>query len=283
MKLNSAYSLLVAAAATVALASCGSSDKTDDSKSAQPEIEISSESYDFDILSAKQAYKFTVDTTTYYLTLEANVQYPEKIGDYDIKNLQDTLGTFITGKRKAESIEDAMRTFLTNLDDIGPEGPVTAIDSVPASASEVNTYFSNVDVKLNEITPNMLTFNCIFQQYLGGVHPMYGCSPFTYLLAEGRIVDYQWLFNPGSEEAVTSQIRDAILAQTGLTDKELSDALLTTYLPIPETVYIEGGDIVFHYNPYAILPYVYGMIDAKVSPYLVTDQLTPAAKALLID
>ena len=283
MKLNSAYSLLVAAAATVALASCGSSDKTDDSKSAQPEIEISSESYDFDILSAKQAYKFTVDTTTYYLTLEANVQYPEKIGDYDIKNLQDTLGTFITGKRKAESIEDAMRTFLTNLDDIGPEGPVTAIDSVPASASEVNTYFSNVDVKLNEITPNMLTFNCIFQQYLGGVHPMYGCSPFTYLLAEGRIVDYQWLFNPGSEEAVTSQIRDAILAQTGLTDKELSDAMLTTYLPIPETVYIEGGDIVFHYNPYAILPYVYGMIDAKVSPYLVTDQLTPAAKALLID
>ena len=283
MKLNSAYSLLVAAAATVALASCGSSDKADESKSSQPEIEISSESYDFDILSAKQAYKFTVDTTTYYLTLEANVQYPEKIGDYDIKNLQDTLGTFITGKRKAEPIEDAMRTFLTNLDDIGPEGPVTAIDSVPASASEVNTYFSNVDVKLNEITPNMLTFNCIFQQYLGGVHPMYGCSPFTYLLAEGRIVDYQWLFNPGSEEAVTAQIRDAILAQTGLTDKELSDAMLTTYLPIPETVYIEGGDIVFHYNPYAILPYVYGMIDAKVSPYLVTDQLTPAAKALLID
>ena len=283
MKLNSAYSLLVAAAATVALASCGSSDKADDSKSSQPEIEISSESYDFDILSAKQAYKFTVDTTTYYLTLEANVQYPEKIGDYDIKNLQDTLGTFITGKRKAESIEDAMRTFLTNLDDLGPEGPVTAIDSVPASASEVNTYFSNVDVKLNEITPNMLTFNCIFQQYLGGVHPMYGCSPFTYLLAEGRIVDYQWLFVPGSEEAVTAQIRDAILAQTGLTDKELSDAMLTTYLPIPETVYIEGGDIVFHYNPYAILPYVYGMIDAKVSPYLVTDQLTPAAKALLID
>ena len=283
MKLNSAYSLLVAAAATVALASCGSSDKADDSKSTQPEIEISSESYDFDILSAKQAYKFTVDTTTYYLTLEANVQYPEKIGDYDIKNLQDTLGTFITGKRKAESIEDAMRTFLTNLDDIGPEGPVTAIDSVPASASEVNTYFSNVDVKLNEITPNMLTFNCIFQQYLGGVHPMYGCSPFTYLLAEGRIVDYQWLFNSGSEEAVTAQIRDAIIAQTGLTDKELSDAMLTTYLPIPETVYIEGGDIVFHYNPYAILPYVYGMIDAKVSPYLVTDQLTPAAKALLID
>ena len=176
-----------------------------------------------------------------------------------------------------------MRTFLTNLDDIGPEGPVTAIDSVPASASEVNTYFSNVDVKLNEITSNMLTFNCIFQQYLGGVHPMYGCSPFTYLLAEGRIVDYQWLFVPGSEEAVTAQIRDAILAQTGLTDKELSDAMLTTYLPIPETVYIEGGDIVFHYNPYAILPYVYGMIDAKVSPYLVTDQLTPAAKALLID
>ncbi|MBD5320136.1 MAG: DUF3298 and DUF4163 domain-containing protein [Bacteroides sp.] len=283
MKLNSAYSLLVAAAATVALASCGSSDKADDSKSSQPEIEISSESYDFDILSAKQAYKFTVDTTTYYLTLEANVQYPEKIGDYDIKNLQDTLGTFITGKRKAESIEDAMRTFLTNLDDIGPEGPVTAIDSVPASASEVNTYFSNVDVKLNEITPNMLTFNCIFQQYLGGVHPMYGCSPFTYLLAEGRIVDYQWLFVPGSEEVVTAQIRDAILAQTGLTDKELSDAMLTTFLPIPETVYIEGGDIVFHYNPYAILPYVYGMIDAKVSPYLVTDQLTPAAKALLID
>ena len=283
MKLNSAYSLLVAAAATVALASCGSSDKADDSKSAQPEIEISSESYDFDILSAKQAYKFTVDTTTYYLTLEANVQYPEKIGDYDIKNLQDTLGTFITGKRKAEPIEDAMRTFLTNLDDIGPEGPVTAIDSVPASASAVHTYYSNVDVKLNEITPNMLTFNCIFQQYLGGVHPMYGCSPFTYLLAEGRIVDYQWLFKPGSEEAVTAQIRDAIIAQTGLTDKELSDAMLTTYLPIPETVYIEGGDIVFHYNPYAILPYVYGMIDAKVSPYLVTDQLTPAAKALLID
>lgn len=283
MKPNSAYSLLVAAAATVALASCGSSDKSDESKSSQPEIEISSESYDFDILSAKQAYKFTVDTTTYYLTLEANVQYPEKIGDYDIKNLQDTLGTFITGKRKAESIEDAMRTFLTNLDDIGPEGPVTAIDSVPASASEVNTYFSNVDVKLNEITSDMLTFNCIFQQYLGGVHPMYGCSPFTYLLAEGRIVDYQWLFVPGSEEAVTAQIRDAILAQTGLTDKELSDAMLTTYLPIPETVFIEGGDIVFHYNPYAILPYVYGMIDAKVSPYLVTDQLTPAAKALLID
>ena len=283
MKLNSAYSLLVAAAATVALASCGSSDKADDSKSAQPEIEISSESYDFDILSAKQAYKFTVDTTTYYLTLEANVQYPEKIGDYDIKNLQDTLGTFITGKRKAESIEDAMRTFLTNLDDIGPEGPVTAIDSVPASASAVHTYYSNVDVKLNEITPNMLTFNCIFQQFLGGMHPMYGNTPFTYLLDEGRIVDYQWLFKPGSEEAVTAQIRDAIIAQTGLTDKELSDAMLTTYLPIPETVYIEGGDIVFLYNPDAILPYVYGMIDAKVSPYLVTDQLTPAAKALLID
>lgn len=48
-------------------------------------------------------------------------------------------------------------------------------------------------------------------------------------------------------------------------------------------MYVLNGMLVFHYNPYDILPYSYGTIDVDVAPYQVKDFLTPEATRMLID
>ena len=283
MRLTPVYLLLLAAALFGGMSSCNSNEKNrTPKKSSNPDVEIISETFDFDMLSARQLYLVKSDSLTYYMTLEANVQYPEEIGDFDLKHLKDTLGYFIDSKT-ASSIEEAITSFVSNpqIHDVGDS--YLRVDSIPSGFDQTMALYSNVDIKVQEITSDMLTFNCVYETYLGGAHPMYGSVPFTYLLESGDFVNYKWLFNPGSEEAVTAQIRNAIMMENDLTDEQFDSMLLVPLLPIPETIYLEDGMIVFHYNPYAILPYSFGIVDAKVSPYLVSELLTPAAKAFLID
>ncbi len=284
MRLTPVYMLLLVAAIAGGFSSCSRSDNSgSDRKSSNPDVEITSESFNFDMLSARQQYMVkTSDPETYYITLEANVQYPEKIGKYDLKHLQDTLAYFID-KDNAASIESAITAFVSNPQVFEGETNYKVVDSIPADFDQSRAFYSNVDIKVQEISSDMVTYNCIYETFLGGAHPMHGNVPFTYILSSDVFVNYKWLFLPGNEEAVTTEIRNYIMMVNDMTEKELDETMLVSYLPIPETVYIEDGMIVFHYNPYAILPYYFGAVDAKISPYMVKDILTPAAKALLIE
>ena len=65
--------------------------------------------------------------------------------------------------------------------------------------------------------------------------------------------------------------------------KELDSELLVKPLPVSKDVYVLNGMLVFHYNPYDILPYSYGTIDVDVAPYQVRDYLTPEAYRMLVE
>ncbi|MCM1293596.1 MAG: DUF3298 domain-containing protein [Bacteroides sp.] len=274
-----------AALALLSTGICSCSDKYDSSaKSDEESASIESMPFNFDMKSAKKYYRISNSDTDYdyTLTLEANVMWPEQIGDFDIKPLQDTIMSLVAGKHVA-SINSAISQFVSDAKRYELGDKITEVDSVPETSAFNTAFYAQVDVMVSEISGDYINFVCNNEEYLGGAHPMYGSAPFTYNLSTGKIVTLKSLFNNPESPQLLAAVKDALLQHTSMTAEEFDQTALVSPLPLPTDVYLENGMIVFHYNPYAILPYSFGSIDAEVSPYVVKDLLTPEAKKALVD
>lgn len=244
---------------------------------------ITSLGYSFDMKNAKKYFRITNPDgePDFTLTLETTVQWPVEIGDYNIKPLQDTIINLVAGK-SLPTISDAMLAFVSNAAEYPIGDNITEVDSVP-SESEFNTsFYAQTNISVSEITDELITFNCVSDQYMGGAHNMTTESPFTYDFKSGNFISLKWLFTDPNSPSLLDAVMTAIAEEENMTADELRQSLLVTEIGIPKDVYIQNGMIVFHYNPYEILPYSFGSVDAIVSPYMIQDLLTSAAKTLLV-
>lgn len=218
-----------------------------------------------------------------YLTIRSSVQWPEKIGNYDIKALQDTIIKISFPNFKGSGIDNAITSYVKDYAIYELGDGVTPVDSVPQATAENPAYEAGLKVDMLEITEQTATYAVSYYQYLGGAHPNGGSTPFTYILDEGKVAGLDWLFKPGYEQALTPVLKNAVAAAAGVEPGELQNYMLANSFPITNDVCILEGAIVFHYNPYIILPYSFGSIDANISPYQVRDLLTPQASKLLLE
>lgn len=234
--------------------------------------------------SASKSYQLKQsDGSTAYLTISASAQWPEKLGDADLINLQDS----IIGLYKVKdgySINEALTAYVDNTSII--EGAdIKRVDSVPPSTPETFCYDIKLDTRITELTESTVTYEASAYSFTGGAHPNWATFPFTCDLASGKIIDKTWIFgaNDTTDTALLAVIKDGLLAKLG---KQTYDELYaddTFPVTVSNSVYISDGNIIFHYNPYEIAPYALGAIDIEVSPYTVSSLLTPAAKAMLLD
>lgn len=236
------------------------------------------------IKSAQQCYRIadTLNQCEVYLTLSTSAQWPEKLGDYDLSVLHDSIVARMYDKKAGDkSIDKLMTAYVIDAAayELGTE--ITAIDSVPSESAYNNEYYSQCDLSMLEVNEGMATFDVSMEQYMGGAHPMWASWPFTYDLKAGRIVTVAYLFRPGYESRLIDELKQTVAAQLNLTVPQLESSMFTPEMPVSDIVFIRDGQIVFHYNPYDILPYSYGAIDAAISPYGIRDILTPAAQKLL--
>lgn len=266
---------------SVGFTACNGNDNasTDNSSSS----EITNFRFNENIKSANRIYSITSPDYNCFLTITTSVQWPEKIADYDISHLRDTIIALTYPNAKTTDIDKAIIGFVDDYATYELGSETKRIDSIPSGADDTRIFNSDVRLTLAEITPLTATYSVDSSSYLGGAHPNSGSQPFTYLLKEAEVMDIDWLFTPGYQDTLIPMLQDAVAQSAGISKAEMFESMLSNSFPISDNVYILNGTIIFHYNPYILLPHSYGQIDASISPYMVRDILTPQAKALLLD
>lgn len=253
-------------------------------KKAAEGTEIEKLPMSIDILNAKNNYKVTdsVLRSECYMTVSTTVQWPVSIGDFDIKPLQDTIIAMAFPDSKSKEIDKAIKDYVDDIASYELGSKAVRIDTVPTVSAFNNIYYNTVNLTLAEISDETVTYNLMFNQYMGGAHPQWGSMPFSYDFATKSVIDNKWLFKPDSSDKLAAIISETIAGNLDLKPEELNRILLVDKIPVSECVYIENGEIVFHYNPYAILPYSFGEVNASISPYSVEWLLTDQARKLLL-
>lgn len=272
--------IFAASAIAAALASCSSAGSSPEQSA---DSSITSMSFNQDIISGTHLYRVSEpgdDAGSYYLTLQAFVEWPKEIGNFNLKPLQDSLMRTLSATDTA-SVMSAVSAFISNTSEWSDKA--VRIDSIPPyseSDGSASTYelYSRLAINVTEVSDNYITMNQYSEMYGGGAHPMHGSTAVTYCFTLGRMIDRQWLFKPGTDAAILPALTDAIVRAAGFdSETALKQALLVDSIPVTDNVSIQQGMIVFHYNCYEILPYSSGETDAMVSPYEVRDALTPEA------
>ncbi len=275
---KSLINIVLALGCIITATSC---DRGSQQTNEQSETMVSTLPLSMDIKSAERSYRITSTNPNFtcHLTIGANIQWPVAVAEYDIKPLQDTIKSLVFDTQKGNSIDGAMLDYVADVQSYSLGDSIESEATVPAEANDV--YYSNIGLQLVEITNDFITFNFTSEQYMGGAHPAWGNKPFTYNFNTKSVISTDWLFEKGSVKTITPLLKEIIASQLNITQAELDESLLTD-LWVSDMVYVHNGAIVFHYNPYNILPYSYGAIDAKIYPYMVSDILTPQAKELLM-
>ena len=278
--------LLTSALASLALLSaCGNNSGENNTQSATNDSLITSLPLSMNIKSAEKSYKITSNDPefTCYLTISTSVQWPEAISDYDIKPLQDTILTLMYPDVKdPHDVNSAITQFVSDAKSLELGDEISEVDTVPQFSIDNQVYYAKCQLQMMEISDELVTLSITRSQYMGGAHPMTLSIPFTYDFDNSEIISFGWLFKDGADENLVPVLKEAIATQLNMTVRDLDDSLLSDF-KVSDLVYILNGHIVFHYNPYEILPYSFGAIDAVIYPSQITDILTPQAVTLLKD
>lgn len=217
-----------------------------------------------------------------HITLSASINWPENIGNYDIHLLQDSVLRRAFPGYAGHDVDDAIKQYIKEPGAMFDNDSTLTFKQVDSASESIYSYTADVSVSMLEITLDYVSYRTDYSSYLGGAHPLWGSDCFTYVYKNAQVLTLDDLFSPEHQKALIPIVAQAVADELSITTGELSSMLLSNGVYVSDIVYLYNGMIVFHYNPYALLPYAYGAIDAKVAPYEVADLLTPQAKTLLL-
>ena len=213
------------------------------------------------------------DSIPVFSVVRMAVQWPDKMGDCNIKVLQDSLLTMMFDD-PAINIDESMVRAGEN-----PEGAdlftMQPVDSLPAEGAMV--YMRDMISSVVTFSSQYVVYEVMTSVYDGGAHGLTNSRYLTYDFGKGRVIDANVMFRPDSEDALLKAIKSELMADNGVsTLKELyAKVYFSDQIYVSHNVYLQGYDVVFHYNPYEIAPYSEGSVDVRIPFYEISDQLTP--------
>lgn len=276
--------LFLAAPLLMLVAACGPSHPADSSNPSPGGAEIEEFPINTTLLTSSETYFGVPDSVLgdTYLTLTASILWPEKVSDRDIRPLQDTIMHVAFPASSDNNPRHAIKEFVTDVSAY-QLGKMKPVDKVKKVGESVRSYYSEVSGRLIEVNEQSCTYLISFSEYMGGAHPNHASVVMSYDFTRGKCIDYDYLFKEGADSKLQELILESLAANMTVSVKELDSELLVKPLPVSKDVYVLNGMLVFHYNPYDILPYSYGTIDVDVAPYQVRDYLTPEAYSMLVE
>ena len=221
---------------------------------------------------------------TLYTTAAASIQWPETFGNVDISAIQDSIISMAFGT-KSHDIDKAMNEYVEH-----PEGydiyKLTPVDALPTASDSVMIYSQATAVSIVSLTETMTVIKGETTSYTGGAHDSYASRYLTFALSSGkaRVIGLSDLFEAGSEAKLLNAIKSSLMAKYNVdTVKELDNVgVFSENLFVTDNIYIDGYNIVFHYNPYEIGPWAMGVIDVEVPYYTVAELLTPMGQDIFM-
>lgn len=222
------------------------------------------------------------DSTEVYSTVRIAIEWPEEMGGYNLKTLQDSLLASIFDKPKA-TIDASMLASAAS-----PEGSdlfkMKQIDSIPAMEPAM-AYSRDMIASIITFSPNFISYQIMTATYNGGAHGMTESHYINYDFTTGKVLTYDNTFKADSEAQVLRAIKDNLMTRYNVSSmKELDDrGIFSDQIYISKNFYPQGYEIVFHYNPYEIAPYSEGSINVRIPYFQIEDCLNPEVIQLLTD
>jgi len=287
MKTNRAFQLVAIMLLGAAVASCDKpkSNALADSESASGG-DINNYAVYEEYKTASASYLCDGDTTfgkdaTVYTTASISVQWPRRLGDSDVKALQDTIIAHTFTSPKA-SVDSCIVDFLSKPLGYG-ESVLKRVKEVPVASENVRVLSNNISVKSVGFCEKYVVFKVEHDQYSGGAHPNYFASFVNYDLKNKRVLTYANIFKPGSDEALLPILQNALKANyytETLDEVEQKVGIFVNDLFVSHEVYLTGEEVVFFYNPYDIGPWAIGTVEIPVQVADLAECMSDYGKAL---
>ncbi len=265
------------------------SKSTDGNSSAQDSIAmadslVSELEVDLKALSSAKSYALKFDSIEMKLAISSKIEWPEKISKYNITPLQDSILGFCFPEFQAFPIKVAMLKYVEDLEMTGITDDATSITPIDKIYPDsVSNFSMNLDARMMEITDKLVTYQITETSYLGGAHPNMVSRTFTYDLTNAKILNISDIIAQHKIDAFKTLVARQLADQLELTPAALDEMLLVKPLPLGKTIYCTDGNIYIHYNPYEILPHIFGATDVQISALENENMLTPYARQLLVE
>lgn len=281
--------IVLLALSAVLLASCADNSAVTDGEKGVKDFEIRIVEK-----SAEASYHCVGDTTygadvRLYTTASVTLQWPEMLGNADIKCLQDTLLARCFGSESATlPVGEAMRRYVSDPVTMDDGAQLEAVDTVPVSdAYNVRTLAKSIKASAVSVGRRVAVFKVDWFMYGGGAHPIYASSFVNFDVERSRVLTLSEIVKPGNVAALATIVKNVLCEQYGVDSYE---QLQANYSINAEAVdyslqhpvfYIDGEYVAFYFNPYEIGPWATGAVEVQVPAFMLDDMLTPEAKILL--
>ncbi|MYM12050.1 RsiV family protein [Muribaculum intestinale] len=228
----------------------------------------------------KGANAVFADSLPIYSKVHLTIQWPEELGGFNIQPLQDSIMTAIYETPKT-SIDE---TILAALDP--PEGSDTyimeEIDSIPSEEQTMTLYRDKIASAIT-FSPSYIVYQIMTASYGGGAHGMTVSRFINYDFDSTRVITPQLAFKAGCDETLLKAIQEQLMAMCQVRSlNELDNyGIFSNQIFVSPEFYLQGYNIVFHYNPYDIAPYSTGSINVPVPYYSIRECLSPEVLRLL--
>lgn len=280
--------LLVPTAASMIfslLASCNSGDgSSKNATEAAPAADITELDVSVSLMSAAKSYDIVIGQDSMHLVMSASVQWPQKMGNHDLKAFQDSILNFAFPQHTSADVKQAIASYVNDVESTGlVEAGAVVKPCKETYPDNVNNYSCDIDARLLEFTDKMMTYQIVESTYLGGAHPNTASRSITYDFVNSTLLTLSNVIKSESLPAFADVVKRNLLQQLDMSEREFNQQMLADQFQVGQDIFIGDGSIYVHYNAYELLPYSYGTIDVMVSPYEVRDMLTPMAQKLLLD
>ncbi len=214
-----------------------------------------------------------------YSVIGVGLQWPVKFGDNDMSALQDTILMRAFGVKDMD-VDQAINEYLSQ-----PAGREEHTLDLVADIDEARCgqrLMKRVDVSTVGFCERYIVFECAYFEYKGGDHPNYFSHYINYDVTRNKMLMFNDIFAPGTEERLGEVVLQALLDKFYATSLEdlYNKTEIHNEFHVSRDIYLTGNEIVFRYNPYEIAPWSYGAIDVPVPVYLLADFFTAEATAL---
>ena len=108
------------------------------------------------------------------------------------------------------------------------------------------------------------TYRSSSSDYQGGAHGMYGETYRVFDLATGELVQESDFLREGADEDedLIELLYESLIA--GMDEEDVEDGLFG--MPYPNANFsVSNEGVTWHYNPYDIAPYAFGVLEASLS------------------
>lgn len=282
------YKGTIALALATTIASCGGSNNKSVNSTSEAENGITNFEVIQSVKSLKRSYicegapAHFNDSAEVYSTVRIAVEWPEKMSDYNLKTLQDSLLTAIFDK-PGQTLEASMIAS-----EAQPEGSdlfkMKEIDSIPSDEPAM-VYSRDMIASVITFSPLFISYQIMTATYNGGAHGMTESTYVNYDFSTGKVLTYDNAFTPESEPKLLQAIKDNLMTRYNVSSMEELNrrGIFTDQIYVSKNFYLQGYEVIFHYNPYDIAPYSEGSINVRVPYFQISDCLTPEITRLLTD